>query len=60
MLDFKNDIFCIFCRSGCEGGKGVEVVEAEEVEETEEVSFSLTCSDTFLHYSNICLIILLG
>ena len=60
MLDFKNDIFCIFCRSGCEGGKDVEVIEVEEVEETEEANFSLTYSGTFLHCSNICLIILLG
>ena len=52
MLDFKNDIFCIFCRSGCKGGKGVEVVFINEA------SFSLACSGTLLHCSNICLIIL--
>jgi len=52
MLDFKNAILCTFYKSDCEGGKGVEVVFIDEA------SFSLACSDTLLHCSNICLIIL--
>jgi len=52
MLDFKNTILCTFCENDCEGGKGMEVVFIDKA------SFSLACSDTLLHYSNICLIIL--
>ena len=54
MLDFKNAILYIFCESDCKGSKGVKVVFIDKA------SFSLTYSDTLLHCSNICLIILWG